>query len=115
MVSKKAHIPERGDIVWVTLSPTRGHEQSGRRPVLILSPAFYNKSAGTALICPITSKQKGYAFEVLFSANKISGTILADQIRVVDWKARKITLVDRVGTETVDRVLEKIILLIKNE
>lgn len=68
MKRKGAYIPERGDAVWITLDPQAGHEQAGRRPALVLSPASYNDRVGLALLCPITSKVKGYPFEVALPA-----------------------------------------------
>lgn len=115
MVAKKRFIPGRGDIVWVSLSPTRGREQSGRRPALVLSPAFYNERSGTAIICPITSKQKGYPFEVVMETKKIFGVVLADQIRTVDWKAREISLIARANTSLVNEVIEKAATLLRGE
>lgn len=115
MVTKKQFVPEKGNVIWITLSPTRGHEQTGRRPALVLSPAFYNKSSGMAIICPITSKQKGYPFEVPMKTKKISGVVLSDQIRVVDWSARKISFLTQMNSEVVYKVVEKVTLLIKNE
>lgn len=115
MVEKKRFVPERGDIVWISLSPTSGHEQRGRRPALVLSPAFYNEQNETAIICPITSKQKGHPFEVLVKVNKISGVVLSDQIRIVDWKARKASFVARAGFPVVNEVVEKIGFLLKGE
>ena len=64
MVMSAGYIPDRGDAVWITLDPQAGHEQSGRRPALVLSPAAYNGKVGLALMCPITNRQKGYPFEV---------------------------------------------------
>lgn len=113
MVAKEQFIPERGDIIWISLSPTRGHEQSGRRPALVLSPAFYNEQNGTAIICPITSKQKGHPFEVLVKTSKISGVVLSDQIRVVDWKTRKISFVTGAHPSVVNEVVEKVSFLLK--
>lgn len=115
MVAKKQFVPERGDIIWISLSPTRGHEQRGRRPALVLSPAFYNENNGTAIICPITSKQKGHPFEVVVKTNKISGVVLSDQIRIVDWGKREASFVTRTSLEIVNKVIEKINLLIKDE
>lgn len=115
MVAKKQFVPERGDIIWISLSPTRGHEQRGRRPALVLSPAFYNENNETAIICPITSKQKGHPFEVAIKTNKISGVVLSDQIRIVDWGKREASFVARASLEIVNKVIEKINLLIKGE
>ncbi len=82
-------IPERGDVVWINLDPQAGHEQAGVRPVLVLSPAAYNGRVGLMVCCPITTQSKGYPFEVLIKNNlKVSGVILADQVKSLDWKAR---------------------------
>jgi mRNA interferase MazF len=73
----------------VSFSPQAGHEQAGRRPALVLSPAHYNTKAGLALLCPITSRIKGYPFEVnLPESLEINGVVLADQVRSLDWQAR---------------------------
>lgn len=91
MVTKYA--PDRGDLVWLTFDPQAGHEQAGRRPALVLSPASYNKASGLALVCPITSKNKGYPFDVELPADlSISGFIQADQLKSVDWQARQARL-----------------------
>jgi mRNA interferase MazF len=90
MVKRRAYIPDRGDIVWLTLNPQLGHEQSGRRPAAVLSPKRYNHKAGLAIFCPITTKIKGYPFEVLLPDGlPISGAVLSDQVKSLDWRARK--------------------------
>lgn len=82
-------IPDRGDVVWISLDPQAGHEQAGVRPVLVLSHASYNGRVGLMICCPITTQAKGYPFEVLIKSNpKVSGVILADQVKSLDWKAR---------------------------
>ena len=82
--------PDRGDLVWVQLDPHAGHEQAGRRPALVLSPAAYNAKTGLALCCPITSRVKGYPFEVVLPDGlPVAGVALADQIKNLDWKARR--------------------------
>lgn len=92
MASKYA--PDKGDIVWLDLEPHLGHEQSGIRPVLVISPRFYNQKAGLAIFCPITSQKKDYPFEVLIPAGlKVKGVILADQIKNLDWEARKVKFI----------------------
>jgi len=83
-----AWVPDSGDIVWVDFDPQAGHEQAGHRPALVLSPARYNGMRGMMLCCPLTTKLKGYPFEVLISQNPPSA-ILADQIKNLDWRARK--------------------------
>jgi mRNA interferase MazF len=83
-------VPDRGDVVWVDLDPTHGHEQSGRRPLLVLSPSFYNGRTSLLLGCPITSQSKGYRFEIAIPAGvSVVGVVLADQLKSVDWRARK--------------------------
>jgi len=89
MVARRTYVPERGDIAWLDFNHVRGHEQSGRRPALVLSPRGYNKKSGLALVCPITSQAKGYPFEVALHTKAVLGVILADQIRGVDWKERR--------------------------
>ncbi|MCX6787253.1 MAG: endoribonuclease MazF [Candidatus Kaiserbacteria bacterium] len=96
MVTKRAtYIPDRGDIVWLDFNPIRGHEQSGRRPALVISSEKYNAKSGLALVCPITSQIKGYPFEVGFKTKTVQGVILADQIRGIDWSQRN---VEKIGT-----------------
>ncbi|MET3794701.1 endoribonuclease MazF [Aquamicrobium terrae] len=83
-----AWVPDSGDIVWVNFDPQAGHEQAGHRPALVLSPARYNGMRGMMLCCPLTTKLKGYPFEVVISQNPPSA-ILADQIENLDWRTRK--------------------------
>lgn len=100
----------RGDIVWLDFTPTKGHEQSGKRPALVISPKEYNAKSGLMLVCPITSKRKGYPFEVTISG-KIKGAILADQIRSVDWRARNANKADTLTNNKLREVRELISLL----
>ena len=84
------HVPDRGDIVWVDFDPQAGHEQAGRRPALIVSPQSYNQKVGLVLLCPITNQRKGYPFEVpLPKGLKVAGVVLADQVKSIDWHARR--------------------------
>jgi len=104
-----AYIPNRGDVVWMTFNPQAGHEQAGRRPALVLSPAAYNGKVGLAILCPITSQIKGYPFEVLIPDGlKIGGAILSDQVKSLDWKVRQAELVCKLPAETLDEVLQKL-------
>jgi len=103
------YVPERGDVVWITLNPQAGHEQAGRRPAVILSPAIYNGKVGLAIMCPITNQIKGYPFEVLIPASlAVSGAILADQVKSLDWRARKAELICTLPAATVVEVLQKL-------
>ena len=83
-----SYVPDAGDLVWLTFDPQAGREQAGRRPALVLSPAVYNRKAGLALVCPITSHAKGYPFEVDLTAT-VTGLVLADHVKSVDWKVRR--------------------------
>jgi mRNA interferase MazF len=101
-------IPDRGDIILLSFDPTSGHEQAGFRPAVVLSPEYYNKASGLCLICPITTNSKGYPFEVILDgAKKTTGVALADQVRSIDWQARKIKIVDRVSMTSLTTILAK--------
>lgn len=103
------YCPKPGEVVWIKFSPQAGHEQSGFRPALTLSPEQYNRKVGLAIFCPITSQIKGYPFEVLIpSGLKISGVILSDQVRNLDWKARNSKFFCRVSESTLTEVLNKL-------
>lgn len=113
MVSRRAYIPERGDAVWITLNPQAGHEQSGRRPAIVLSPRSYNSTTGLALFCPVTSQVKGYPFEVLLPDGlPVSGTILSDQVKSLDWQVRNAEWICRLPGEIVSEVLETVAMLL---
>ena len=101
--------PERGDLVWLDFDPQAGREQAGRRPALVLSPIGYSTRTGLALMCPVTSRSKGYPFEVpLPSDLPIEGCVLADHLKSVDWRQRKAAFISRVGPEVVAAVLNRI-------
>ncbi len=102
-------IPERGDIIWLTFDPQAGHEQAGRRPALVLSPAAYNGKVGLALLCPITNQVKGYPFEVAIPEGLgVSGVVLADQVKSLDWRVRRAELIGRLPDSVVIEVLGKL-------
>ena len=103
------YVPERGDAVWLDFNPQAGHEQAGRRPALVLSPAPYNRKVGLALFCPITNAVKGYPFEVMIpKGKKVSGVILSDQVKSLDWQSRNVDLITRLPDKTVDEVMKKL-------
>lgn len=105
--------PARGDVVWLEFHPQAGHEQSGRRPALVLSPDAYNRKVGLALFCPITNQEKGYPFEVpLPKGFKITGVVLSDQVKSLDWRARKAKYVARIPENVMGEVLAKASLLL---
>ncbi|MHB8104170.1 MAG: type II toxin-antitoxin system PemK/MazF family toxin [Dehalococcoidales bacterium] len=106
MVSSKPYVPHCGDAVWITLNPQAGHEQTGRRPALVLSPESYNNKTGLAIFCPITNQIKGYPFEVLIPEGlPIKGAILADQVKSLDWHARNTGFICRLPEEIVSEVI----------
>ena len=105
-------VPDAGDIVWFEFSPQAGHEQAGHRPALVLSPAAYNSKTGTMLCCPMTTRIKGYPFEVIIRAESISGAVLSDQVKNLDWRARKATPKGKASTEELDEVRGKIAALL---
>jgi len=106
---KSAYIPERGDVVWITLDPQAGHEQAGRRPALVISPSAYNGRVGLALFCPITNQAKGYPFEVVIPKGAtVTGVVGADQIKSLDWKARKASRIGAIQEEVVAQVLQRL-------
>lgn len=108
-----SYVPERGDVVWLSFDPQAGHEQAGRRPAVILSPALYNGSSGLAIAVPITSHVKGYPFEVQLPMDfAVNGVILADHLKSVDWRARKARRIDVLPAETLMHALKKAALLI---
>jgi mRNA interferase MazF len=108
-----SYIPRRGDVVWLSFNPQAGHEQSGRRPAFVVSPLAYNQKVGLFLVCPITSKAKGYPFEVRISTKSgINGVILADQIKSLDWRARMTEFVEAAPQDLVDEVSAKLLPLI---
>ena len=109
MVNSPPLAPDRGDVVWLSFDPQAGHEQAGRRPAVVLSPVAYNRKVGLALFCPITSQIKGYPFEVrLPSGCPISGVILADQIKSLDWRVRRAEVVAQLPGEIVGEALDKL-------
>ena len=105
----RRYVPERGDVVWLEFDPQTGHEQAGRRPALVVSPATYNGKVGLALLCPVTSRVKGYPFEVLFPADsRVEGAVLADQVKSLDWRARRAKRFADAPEAVVGEVLGKI-------
>ena len=106
MVIQSSVAPDRGDVMWINFNPQRGHEQAGRRPALVLSPVAYNDKVGLALVCPITNQKKGYPFEVDIPDDcTVTGVILADQVKSMDWRARNAVLDGRLPEETVSKTL----------
>ena len=107
------YVPERGHVVWLNFTPQSGREQAGKRPAFVISPGAYNKKVGLALFCPITNQIKGYPFEVLIpDGQNTHGVILSDQVKSLDWNARKAKFVERMSAKTVEEVLIRIAALV---
>jgi mRNA interferase MazF len=105
----RSYIPNTGDLIWLTFDPQAGREQAGRRPALVLSPAAYNEKTNLALVCPISTRVKGYPFEVpLPEGLPISGVVLSDHLKSLDWKQRKAEFVARAPAEVVSDVLARL-------
>src|SRR5438552_3583608 len=102
------YVPERGDAIWLDFNPQSGHEQAGRRPACVLSPENFN-SKTFAVCCPITNRAKGYPFEVAIPAGcEVTGVILANQIRSMDWLSRHAEFICKLPTATLAEVLTKV-------
>lgn len=111
----KAYVPDRGDIVWIALNPQAGHEQGGRRPAVVVSPRSYNGKVGLGLFCPITSRAKEYPFEVALPADfAVQGVVLADQVKSLDWRARRAALAARLPDDTCAEVIGKLATLLES-
>jgi len=109
-----AYTPNRGDFVWINLTPQAGHEQAGDRPALVLSPKSYNDRVGLALFCPVTSQVKGYPFEVQIPAGeRVTGVVLADQVRSLDWRVRNAQLICIAPDSVITEVLLKLDTLLR--
>ncbi|MEK6710615.1 MAG: endoribonuclease MazF [Nitrospinota bacterium] len=109
----EAYVPGRGDVIWLDLDPRSGHEQAGHRPALVISPQPYNQKTSLALCCPITRQVKGYPFEVkLPDGLPVSGVVLSDHVRNLDWQARSARFECKVPEHVVDEVRGKLALLI---
>ena len=103
-----AYIPERGDVIWVDFDPTRGVEIQKIRPALVLSPKAFNQRTKLVLVAPITSTVRGHAFEVSISGDQVSGVVVCQQVRTVDYKARHIKKVERASRLVIDEALSKV-------
>lgn len=111
-----AYVPDRGDLVWINFSPQKGREQAGRRPGLVISRKAYNRKVGLALVCPVTSRVKGYPFEVaLPEGGAATGVALCDQLRSLDWRVRRFSRIGRVTAAVVEDASARILPLITGE
>ncbi len=108
MVARR-YVPDAGDLIWLTFDPQAGREQAGRRPALVLSPRAYNSKSGLALVCPITGRVKGYPFEVALPRGlPVSGVVLADHLKSVDWMERRAEAAGSVPEDVLSEVLSRL-------
>ena len=107
MVAKK-YIPRRGDVVWTNFNPSAGHEQMGKRPALVLSTKPFNKTIMLAMVAPITNRVRGHGFEVTLSGKKIKGVVLCQQVKMIDFIARRIQFAEKAPEGIVSEVLSKV-------
>lgn len=116
MVSSQVRAPDRGDVVWVDFDPQVGRQQSGRRPAVVLTPESYNDRVGLAVLCPVTNQVKGYPFEVAIpDGMEITGVILSDHIKSLDWRRRNSRVVSRLPSATIAAVLANVRALLSIE
>ena len=107
--NSEQYIPRRRDIIWIDFSPQSGREQAGRRLALIISPTSYNRKVGLAIACPITTRIKGYRYEILIPEGlPVSGVILSDHVKSLDWRSRNTQYSCQILTEVLIEVLTKL-------
>ncbi|QYM78678.1 type II toxin-antitoxin system PemK/MazF family toxin [Horticoccus luteus] len=111
-----SYVSRRGDVVWLSFDPQADHDHAGRRPVFVLSPESNNRKTGLFLACPVTSKIKGYPFEVSLPADlAVGGAVPADQIKSLDWKARQAEFAAESSAAVVEDVFALVLPLIGEE
>ncbi len=110
----QTYVPQRGDVVWLNFTPQAGHEQAGRRPAVVVSPASYNSKSGLAFFCPVTNRIKGYPFEVSFPEDvPATGVVLVDQVKSLDWRTRRVEFLCTLPQATFIDVLQKLAPLVQ--
>ena len=104
----KQYIPKRGDIIWTDFDPATGHEQKGKRPAIVLSPESFNKKMHLALVAPINSRVRGHAFEVPLQGQKVSGVVLCQQVKTLDFVERGVSFAEQAPEAVLNDVLAKV-------
>ena len=105
----QTYIPNRGDIIWLDFNPRIGREQAGHRPAIVISPKQFNSLSSLAFVCPITSKVKGFSFEVLLTKElQTKGVVLIHHLRSVDWKTRGIKFIEQAPISVIKEICAKL-------
>lgn len=102
----KAYVPKKGDFIVVTFDPQSGHEQKGRRPALVVSNTLFNEQTGLAIVCPLTTTERGYPFHIQVTGNpRVKGFIMVEQVKSIDYRARQAQTIGKVSEDVLDEVL----------
>jgi mRNA interferase MazF len=116
VVATTNYVPTAGDLVWINFDPQAGSEQAGRRPAIVLSGAAYNRRTGLGLFCPITNRAKGYPFEITLPGGlPVTGVVLADQVKCLDWRVRRVEYVGTVPPEVITAAHERLDILMERD
>ena len=98
--------PRQGDIVYISLDPQSGHEQSGRRPALVVSNDDFNEKTSLALFCPITNTNRAFPLHIALSGqSRTTGFVLCEQLKALDYESRNAQYVEQISLETLHEVL----------
>lgn len=108
MARGKKYIPERGDLVWTNFDPAAGHEQKGKRPALVFSPASFNKKIMLAMVAPVTSRVRGHGFEVPLEGEKIKGVVLCQQVKMIDFSERGLQFAEKASESVISDALARV-------
>ncbi|MBQ8234405.1 MAG: type II toxin-antitoxin system PemK/MazF family toxin [Bacilli bacterium] len=108
-------MPKQGDICYMDFAPTKGHEQSGLRPLVVISKEKFNKFTNMVIVCPITTNNKKFPTHYeLQNTKKIKGSVLCEHIRSIDFNARKLSFVEKINTDELEEVIDIINGIIEN-
>jgi mRNA interferase MazF len=107
-MAREDYVPERGDIAWMILDPRTGHEQSGRRPVIVLSYKKLAEHTNLVVVCPVTSKVIGLPYEVVLEGVKTQGAVLPIHVRSVDFRKRKAVFIEKAPSNVLDKTLKAV-------
>ena len=102
----RTYIPKKGDFIAVTFDPQSGHEQKGRRPALVVSNTLFNQQTGLAMVCPLTTTDRGYPFHVSVTKNpNVKGFVMVEQVKSIDYEARRAKNIGKASDDLLDEVL----------